>query len=70
MCGHLKAVLAFFVVILAALAWFTVAVCFGIVLMTLGSGWQGILFSLFCWVVAAVPAAAAVWNWFERKLWA
>ena len=70
MCGHLKAVLAFFVVIAASFVWFGIAVSLAVVLLALGASWAGVLGGLFAWVVAGVPAAATLWDWFERQLWA
>jgi hypothetical protein len=70
MCGHLKAVLAFFGVIAATFGWFVVAVSLVLTMLALGAGWTGVVFSTFLWAVAGVPVAASVWNWFERKLWA
>jgi len=70
MCGHLKAVLAYFAVIAATFGWFAVGVSLVLTMLALGAGWQGVAFAGFFWSLAGVPAAASVWNWFERKLFA
>lgn len=70
MCGHLRAILAFFMVIAASFVWFAVALALTVVLLTLGASWGGVIGALFAWVVAGVPAAATLWSWFERQLWA